>query len=143
METLARIEGHRWAIEDSFETAKNELDALLLFQRDMGTYVASCQLFNNPVMEGEQTFREDWLQYWRPTPEGPVFAMLTCAPNPLLIIKSLRRNVRHNRSPQCADIYSNFHSRRYAKQINFIHQLVLFWLWLESVPPKKSLSLSL
>jgi len=25
METLARIEGHRWAIEDSFETAKNEL----------------------------------------------------------------------------------------------------------------------
>jgi SRSO17 transposase len=25
IETLARIEGHRWAIEDSFETAKNEL----------------------------------------------------------------------------------------------------------------------
>ena len=25
METLVRIEGHRWAIEDSFETAKNEL----------------------------------------------------------------------------------------------------------------------
>jgi len=38
--------------------------------KDQGTYVASCQLFNNPVMEGEQTFREDWLQYWRPTPEG-------------------------------------------------------------------------
>lgn len=34
--------------------------------RDMGTYVASCQLFNNPVMEGEQTFAPDWLQYWRP-----------------------------------------------------------------------------
>ena len=25
IETLTRIEGHRWAIEDSFETAKNEL----------------------------------------------------------------------------------------------------------------------
>jgi hypothetical protein len=25
IETLVRIEGHRWAIEDSFETAKNEL----------------------------------------------------------------------------------------------------------------------
>ena len=25
IETLARVEGHRWAIEDSFETAKNEL----------------------------------------------------------------------------------------------------------------------
>lgn len=25
METLLRVEGHRWAIEDSFETAKNEL----------------------------------------------------------------------------------------------------------------------
>jgi predicted phage terminase large subunit-like protein len=38
--------------------------------KDQGTYVASCQLFNNPVMEGEQTFREEWLQYWRPTPEA-------------------------------------------------------------------------
>jgi predicted phage terminase large subunit-like protein len=34
--------------------------------QDMGTYVASCQLFNNPLMEGEQTFAPDWLQYWRP-----------------------------------------------------------------------------
>ena len=34
--------------------------------KDMGTYVASCQLFNNPVMEGEQTFNPDWVQYWRP-----------------------------------------------------------------------------
>jgi SRSO17 transposase len=25
MEALVRVEGHRWAIEDSFETAKNEL----------------------------------------------------------------------------------------------------------------------
>ena len=25
METLVRVEGHRWAIKDSFETAKNEL----------------------------------------------------------------------------------------------------------------------
>ncbi len=25
METLVGVEGHRWAIEDSFETAKNEL----------------------------------------------------------------------------------------------------------------------
>ena len=25
MDTLVRVEGHRWAIEDSFETAKNEL----------------------------------------------------------------------------------------------------------------------
>ena len=25
MEKLASVEGHRWAIEDSFETAKNEL----------------------------------------------------------------------------------------------------------------------
>lgn len=25
VETLVRVEGHRWAIEDSFETAKNEL----------------------------------------------------------------------------------------------------------------------
>jgi len=33
---------------------------------EMGVYVASCQLFNNPVMEGEQTFQEDWLQYWIP-----------------------------------------------------------------------------
>lgn len=34
--------------------------------KDMGTYVASCQLFNNPVMEGEQTFNVDWLRYWSP-----------------------------------------------------------------------------
>lgn len=34
--------------------------------KDMGTYVASCQLFNNPVMEGEQTFNFDWLRYWVP-----------------------------------------------------------------------------
>jgi len=34
--------------------------------RDMGTYVASCQLFNKPVMEGAQTFRLEWLQYWIP-----------------------------------------------------------------------------
>lgn len=32
--------------------------------RDMGTYIASCQLFNNPVMEGEQTFDQGWVQYW-------------------------------------------------------------------------------
>jgi SRSO17 transposase len=25
METIIKVEGHRWAIEDSFETAKNEL----------------------------------------------------------------------------------------------------------------------
>ena len=25
MDTLVRVEGHQWAIEDSFETAKNEL----------------------------------------------------------------------------------------------------------------------
>jgi SRSO17 transposase len=25
IETLVKVEGHRWAIEDSFETAKNEL----------------------------------------------------------------------------------------------------------------------
>ncbi len=25
MEVLVRVEGHRWAIEDSFETTKNEL----------------------------------------------------------------------------------------------------------------------
>jgi SRSO17 transposase len=24
IDTLAKVEGHRWAIEDSFETAKNE-----------------------------------------------------------------------------------------------------------------------
>jgi len=34
--------------------------------RDMGTYIASCQLFNNPVMEGEQTFDQEWIQYWLP-----------------------------------------------------------------------------
>lgn len=33
---------------------------------DMGSYVASCQLFNNPVMEGEQTFDEAWLRSWIP-----------------------------------------------------------------------------
>lgn len=25
IETLVKVDGHRWAIEDSFETAKNEL----------------------------------------------------------------------------------------------------------------------
>ena len=30
--------------------------------KDMGAYVASCQLFNNPVMEGEQTFNPDWIR---------------------------------------------------------------------------------
>ena len=33
--------------------------------RDMGVYVASCQLFNNPVMEGEETFKEEWLERWK------------------------------------------------------------------------------
>ena len=34
--------------------------------KEMGTYVASCQLFNNPVMEGEQTFSIEWIQTWKP-----------------------------------------------------------------------------
>jgi predicted phage terminase large subunit-like protein len=34
--------------------------------RDMGSYVAMCQLFNNPVMEGEQTFSIEWIRYWKP-----------------------------------------------------------------------------
>jgi len=33
---------------------------------DMGPYVADCQLFNNPVPEGEQTFMQEWVNYWIP-----------------------------------------------------------------------------
>lgn len=33
---------------------------------DMGPYVASCQLFNKPVMEGAQTFKIEWLRSWIP-----------------------------------------------------------------------------
>lgn len=38
--------------------------------RDMGPYVASCQLFNNPVAEGEQVFLPEWIQYWSPNLNG-------------------------------------------------------------------------
>lgn len=34
---------------------------------EMGPYVASCQLFNKPIMEGQQTFRLEWIRFWRPT----------------------------------------------------------------------------
>jgi predicted phage terminase large subunit-like protein len=34
--------------------------------RDMGSYVASCQLFLKPVMEGEEVFLEEWLNFWNP-----------------------------------------------------------------------------
>jgi phage terminase large subunit-like protein len=34
--------------------------------REQGTYVASCQLFNKPVAEGQQTFKLEWLRYWVP-----------------------------------------------------------------------------
>lgn len=34
--------------------------------KEMGSYVASCQLFNKPVLEGEETFSPEWVQYWRP-----------------------------------------------------------------------------
>ena len=34
--------------------------------REMGSYVASCQLFNKPVLEGEEVFAPDWVEYWRP-----------------------------------------------------------------------------
>lgn len=33
---------------------------------DMGPYVSDCQLFNNPVPEGEQTFMQEWINYWVP-----------------------------------------------------------------------------
>jgi len=36
---------------------------------DMGPYVSSCQLFNSPVQEGEETFREEWIRYWIPKAE--------------------------------------------------------------------------
>lgn len=32
--------------------------------QEQGTYIASCQLFNNPVMEGEETFKPEWVQFW-------------------------------------------------------------------------------
>lgn len=32
--------------------------------QEQGTYVASCQLFNNPIMEGEQTFDVKWMRFW-------------------------------------------------------------------------------
>ena len=34
--------------------------------RDMGVYVASCQLFGNPVMAGEEVFNVEDLRYWKP-----------------------------------------------------------------------------
>jgi len=36
---------------------------------DMGPYISSCQLFNSPVQEGEETFREEWIRYWIPRAE--------------------------------------------------------------------------
>lgn len=33
--------------------------------RDMGDYVASCQLFQNPQQEGAIGFREEWINYWQ------------------------------------------------------------------------------
>jgi predicted phage terminase large subunit-like protein len=39
-------------------------EALAKKIKDQGTYVASCQLFNTPLMEGEQTFDPEWLEYW-------------------------------------------------------------------------------
>ena len=45
METLARIEGHRWAIEDSFAAAKNAAPIITSDARDMagtGLFPRSC-----------------------------------------------------------------------------------------------------
>lgn len=39
-------------------------DILVKKIREMGEYVASCQLFQNPVQDEKQGFREQWLVYW-------------------------------------------------------------------------------
>lgn len=38
-------------------------------RRDMGPYVFACQMLQNPLQDGKQSFKKEWLQYWLPSDE--------------------------------------------------------------------------
>lgn len=48
--------------------------------RDMGPYVASCQLFLNPTQDGAQRFLPEWLRYWRADRTNNLTKYILCDP---------------------------------------------------------------
>jgi len=45
-------------------------DVLVDKRREMGPYVFGCQMLQDPKADEIQGFKEEWLQYWSPTPGG-------------------------------------------------------------------------
>jgi len=50
-----KIDGEPWLFTK--EMLQQKIEA-------MGPYIASCQLFNSPIMDGDQVFREEDLRFW-------------------------------------------------------------------------------
>lgn len=48
--------------------------------RDMGPYVSSCQLFNNPTLDNSQGFRIEWIRYWPADRFNNLNVYLLCDP---------------------------------------------------------------
>lgn len=46
--------------------SKSELEKK---RRDMGPYVFACQMLQNPLQDGKQNFKKDWIKTWLPTTE--------------------------------------------------------------------------
>ena len=45
-------------------------EALEEKRRDMGSFVFSCQMLQNPLADNAMGFKSEWLKYWTPTPEA-------------------------------------------------------------------------
>lgn len=41
-----------------------EREVLVAKRRDMGPYVFNCQMMQNPIADGSQGFKEEWLKHW-------------------------------------------------------------------------------
>lgn len=49
-------------------------------RRDMGPYIFSCQILQNPIADEKQSFSEDWLSYYRQTDHTKLNLYLLCDP---------------------------------------------------------------
>ncbi len=64
MERGAAIPRIHPAVGDDGKPVLLTQDRLDEKRRDMGPYIFSCQLMQQPVVPGEHTFRPEWLLYW-------------------------------------------------------------------------------
>lgn len=49
-------------------------------RRDMGPYIFSCQILQNPVADSLQSFKEEWLTYYRTVDHSKLNLYLVCDP---------------------------------------------------------------